>query len=101
MNKRFGLKAAAMPPVSIAAFSDPNDLLSYSLCRADMGRLEGVEVADIWVRNAFNFGVFANPLSAHQDYWRNEKVIELLVGKGEVGEQMCGEKASGSGQGTK
>lgn len=101
LSKDLMLKAVAMPPVSIAAFSDPNDLLSYSLCKSGMDRLKDAAVADIWVSNAINFGLFANPMSAHQDYWKNKKVIELLVGEGEDGEQMCGAKASGSSQGTK
>lgn len=99
LRKRFMLKEAEMPPVSIAAFSDPNDLLSYSLCKSDMDRLKGVEVADIWVRNAINFVVYANPMSAHQDYWKNKEVIKLLVGDGEDGEQMCGARTNGSSQG--
>lgn len=85
------LKATDKTPVSIAAFSDPNDLLSYSLYRAGMDRLEDVQVADIWVRNAINFGVFANPLSAHQDYWTNPDVINLLIDGKTESQRACGQ----------
>lgn len=78
------------PPVSIAAFSDPNDLLSYSLRTSGMINSPNVDVADIWVGNAINFGVFANPMSAHQDYWVNKDVIELLIDGAEEGKNKCG-----------
>lgn len=94
LNKVFVLQATMMPPVSIAAFSDPNDLLSYSLCKSDMVRLDDVEVADVWVKNAINFGLFANPLSAHQDYWVNKDVIELLVAGVKEGKKKCGNQGA-------
>jgi hypothetical protein len=84
------IKGAEIPPVHIAAFSDPNDLLSYSLCKSGMSRLEGVEMADIWVKNAFNFVVFAWPMKAHQGYLTNDEVIKLLVGGDVIGKQACG-----------
>lgn len=95
LKKVFGMKAIAVPPVSIAAFSDPNDLLSYSLCKAGMDRLDDVQVADIWVSNAINFGLFANPLSAHRGYWESKEAFDLLVvGKVEDIKRTCGASAS-------
>lgn len=87
LGKVHMLKKMEKTPFSIAAFSDPNDLLSYSLRTSGMIKRPDVEVADIWVRNAFDFGVFANPMSAHQDYWENKDVIELLVGGKEEGKK--------------
>lgn len=87
-----------LPPVSIAAFSDPNDILSYSLCHSNMPELGDANVADVWVKNAINFGLFANPMSAHQGYWKNEGVINLLVGEVVSGEQKCGAAANGHNQ---
>lgn len=55
-----------------------------------MDRLKDVEVADVWVRNAFDFGIYANPMSAHQDYWENDDVVKLLVGGKEEGKKKCG-----------
>lgn len=81
------LKKMEKTPFSIAAFSDPNDLLSYSLRTSGMIKRPDVEVADVWVRNAINFVVFANPNAAHQDYWKNNDVIELLVGGKEEGKK--------------
>lgn len=94
LDKEFMLKKIEKTPFSIAAFSDPNDLLSYSLRTSGMIKRPDVEVADIWVGNAINFGLFANPLSAHKGYWESKDVFDLLVGKGEDSKQPHGANAS-------
>lgn len=79
-------------PISIAAFSDPNDILSYSLCRSNMPELHDVDnVADVWIRNTPNLILIANPLKAHNGYWGDD-VIKLLTGNNVVGKQLCCEK---------
>lgn len=94
----FMAQKVPQPPLSIAAFSDPNDLLSYSLCHSGMRRLEDVELSDIWVSNAPNLYLFADPAAAHQGYWTNKDVIKLLIGGKEEGRQTCGNGAGNDGR---
>jgi hypothetical protein len=75
-------------PLQLVAFSDPNDLLSYTI-PADWKTLLGVETTgddrsvsfiNVLVRNhAINIGVFVNPLDAHVGYWNNPFVWKLIA----------------------
>lgn len=68
------------PPLPIVAFSDPNDVLSFST-RPYLAQLppnERYQAVDVLVRNAWSFGLFANPWTAHTGYLDNPKVLKLL-----------------------
>ena len=73
--------------LSVIAFSDPNDLLSYAL---EPGAADTYfdsklcpEISNVSLTTTptmdFGFGDFANPLSAHKNYIKNETVIKLIV----------------------
>ena len=71
---------AGRPPLPIVAFSDPNDLLSFST-RPYLAQLESNEhyqPVDVLVRNAWSLGLFANPVTAHTGYLDNPKVLKVL-----------------------
>jgi hypothetical protein len=65
--------------ITVIAFTDPNDLLSYRLMpsRYDRGN---VKIADIIVSNASTyFGLFENPLDAHMGYRDNTDVAAIIA----------------------
>ena len=73
--------------LSVIAFSDPNDLFSYAL---EPGAADTYfdsklcpEISNVSLTTTptmdFGFGDFANPLSAHKNYIKNETVIKLIV----------------------
>ena len=72
--------------LSVVAFTDPNDLLSYRLLPSRY-KLEQVDVADILVSNRQTyFGLLENPLTAHSTYLQNQDVVRFIA---------CGNPTSG------
>ncbi|MBT5221614.1 MAG: hypothetical protein HOM15_02075 [Gammaproteobacteria bacterium] len=73
---------------SIIAFSDPNDLLSYSIPQKfGQQRLDSRLCAEItnvninvaYVIDLFGMGSFANPLIAHTGYDNDDRVVALIA----------------------
>lgn len=72
---------AGRPPLPIVAFSDPNDLLSFST-RPYVAQLPPnthYQAVDVLVRNAWSLGLIANPVSAHTGYLDNPQVLKVLL----------------------
>ena len=76
--------APAPPPLQIVAFTDPNDLLSYEISRANLAE-NGAAPTTYSASNVLYpvaisyFGVFANPLTAHTGYSSNPEVLDLVI----------------------
>ena len=76
---------AAAPPLTLVAFTDPNDLLSYTL-PPERYAGQGVTVYNILVSNAPTYlGLLERPDTAHLDYLANPDVGRLIA---------CGQPAS-------
>jgi hypothetical protein len=74
---------AAAAPVPIAAYSDPNDLLSFPLLGSVQAREAAADgtyfVTDVIVSNAPTWlGLLEDPMAAHTSYLANEEVSALL-----------------------
>jgi hypothetical protein len=66
-------------PLTLVAFTDPNDLLSYRL-QATRYAGAGVKVADVLVSNRSTlFGLIEDPYGAHLGYRDNPDVARLIV----------------------
>lgn len=66
--------------LTIVAFTDPNDLLSYRLLSSRYDSDPRVRIADVLVSNAPTYlGLFENPLEAHQGYGINADVAKLIA----------------------
>ena len=81
MRKREPLAAAA--PLPIAAYSDPNDLLSIPLLGSAQAREAAADgtyfVTDVIVSNAPTWlGLLADPMAAHTSYLANDELSVLL-----------------------
>ena len=62
----------------IVAFSDPSDLLTWTV-----PKLPTVEVRNVAVRNATRwFGLFASPTKAHSGYAKQKSILELMLKSG-------------------
>jgi hypothetical protein len=67
------------PKLTMVAFSDPNDLLSYTLERERYAGL-GVEVVNVLVSNAPTwFGLLERPDHAHMNYLLNPDVARMVA----------------------
>lgn len=74
-----GPRREGLPPLTVVAFSDPNDLLSYRLLPARYAA-PGVAVADVLVSNDRTWlGLIENPVPAHMGYLTNPDVGKLIV----------------------
>jgi hypothetical protein len=74
-----GQRAESFAALSIVAFTDPNDLLSYRLLAARY-RKSDVAVADVLVSNARTwFDLLEDPFTAHLDYLTNPDLGTLLA----------------------
>lgn len=63
-------------PAIVVAFTDPNDLLSYTVASDDFG---GLPVVNVIVSNDWTwFGAFENPTTAHAGYRANDDVTDIL-----------------------
>lgn len=78
-----------MAALSIVAFSDPNDVLSYAIPVGYedeyMDSRRCPEVVNVSINvvdaiNLFGIGGFVNPMAAHEAYENDERVIGLMVG---------------------
>jgi len=74
--------------IAIIAFSDPNDVMSYSIPQGYLDEhvdsricpsLVNVVLNVAEVINLFGVGEFANPLTAHSGYDNDERVIGLIT----------------------
>jgi len=80
-----GAAPASIAGLTLVAFTDPNDLLSYTLQKEKYER-PGVAVHNVLVSNARTwFGAFENPIDAHVRYLANPDVGRLIA---------CGEPKS-------
>lgn len=80
--------AAGIAGLTLVAFTDPNDLLSYTLQKEKYER-PGVAVHNVLVSNARTwFGAFENPVDAHVRYLDNPDVGRLIV-CGEPKSSLC------------
>ena len=72
-------KSAVAMPLKIAAFTDPNDILSYTLVPAP--NVPGaLEVSDIVLTNDWAWlGLFENPLGAHTTYGDKCRVQQVIA----------------------
>ncbi|CAN7575907.1 hypothetical protein LJR289_004128 [Pseudoduganella sp. LjRoot289] len=83
-----GATRAALSGLTLVAFTDPNDLLSYTLQKERYER-PGVTVHNVLVSNAHTwFGALENPLDAHMRYLDNPD-IGRLISCGEPKSQLC------------
>jgi len=85
------VKAEILPdPTIVVSFTDPNDLLSYEADPDDFG---GLPVANVIVSNDWTwFGLFENPLTAHEGYRENDDVADVLrCGRSETVGHDCRE----------
>jgi hypothetical protein len=65
---------AASRPKQIVAFSDPSDVLTYTV-----PQLPPVTVLNVFDRNETNwFNLFVNPLKAHSGHSANPRVLSYL-----------------------
>ena len=73
---------------SIVAFSDPNDILSYAIPQNFSNRyldsricptVTNVFINIAHVNDIFGFGEFANPLTAHVAYDRDDRVVNIIA----------------------
>lgn len=72
----FSFSSALPKPRKLVAFSDPNDVLSYSLYPEDY---DEIEVINVEVDNATSwFGLIDNPVAAHTGYKTNKSVIKHI-----------------------
>lgn len=70
---------APLPQLVLVAFTDPNDLLSYTLPRERYAGA-GVQVFNVLVSNAPGwFGLLERPDQAHGNYLRNPDVARLVA----------------------
>lgn len=71
--------AATFTTMTLVAFTDPNDLLSYRL-QASRYAVPGVNVADVLVSNdSTYFGYLERPDNAHRGYRHNAAVASLIA----------------------
>ena len=73
---------ANSPTLDIIAFSDPNDLLSYSLpdWYGRSAGLANVRVTNVFVKNSIRwFWLFENPAKAHSGYMTNDDVWKAIA----------------------
>jgi hypothetical protein len=85
MTASGGMSGTPMPPpLQIVAFTDPNDLLSYEINRADLAEAGAAPSAYsasnvLYPVATSYFGLFANPLTAHTGYATDAEVLDLVV----------------------
>jgi hypothetical protein len=74
--------AATEPTLSLVAFTDPNDLLSYRLLTDDAAVVgANTRVVNVITSNDYSyFGLVENPLNAHEGYDLNKDALRLLFG---------------------
>jgi hypothetical protein len=70
------------PKLTLVAFTDPNDLLSYRLRPDDPTVIgTGTKVVNVITSNdSTYFGQVENPLTAHEGYNKNPDALRVLFG---------------------
>jgi len=82
------------PPITIVAFTDPNDLLSYRLAPESAPAGPLVEVVNVITSNdGALLGYVENPMSAHVGYRTNPDVLKLLFGGSDRSARTAGANA--------
>ena len=68
-------------PLTLVAFSDPNDLLTYFISQRFKDHCRDLAFANVIVTNADKSWLFlsADPLQAHGGYITNPRVIQMIV----------------------
>jgi hypothetical protein len=75
-----GIAQPAAETLQVAAFSDPNDLLSYPLTDSAIAGRKSYKLVDVIVSNDRTWlGALENPYAAHLDYRENKEVLRLIV----------------------
>jgi hypothetical protein len=74
-------EAATPAPIWLIAFSDPNDLLSYTIPEAFARRNPGHRFANVSISVARTaiLGLLANPLTAHTGHDQVQRIIQLIA----------------------
>lgn len=71
-------KRSSMPQITVVAFTDPNDQLSYRLLPQHYG--DKAAIANVLVSNDKTyFGIVENPYTAHTTYLENNDVTQAIV----------------------
>jgi hypothetical protein len=91
-----GAQAAALGPLDIVAFGDPNDLLTYGIPPwyvRDVGTLN-LHITNVTMQNATHWlGLFEMPTSAHANYMLKDSLAWRLVRCGaQDGSVACDKK---------
>lgn len=84
LRRGFGAKEEALDPkltLSIVAFNDPNDLLTYEMTDRFKKHCGPAKFANVTVTNAETGWLFmaADPMKAHMGYEDNARVVDLIV----------------------
>ncbi|RSZ57528.1 hypothetical protein HF313_26820 [Massilia atriviolacea] len=75
---------------TVVAFTDPNDLLSYTLARSPFGARATYPIIDVVVSNAPTYlGLLELPTTAHTNYPRNT-TVQRMIACGEPALEGCG-----------
>jgi hypothetical protein len=79
-GKRISGRRDVNVPLKVVAFSDPSDLLTYSLRPYFKDNpTELLEVIDVRVSNDWTYvGAIENPWPAHTSYWQTDSVVRVL-----------------------
>ncbi|NYH18372.1 hypothetical protein [Paraburkholderia bryophila] len=86
-NTPLATTPAASPTLDMIAFSDTNDLLSWSVPKwyqqhaagPDGGQTTPVKFVNVYVKNATHWlGLAESPLPAHDDYFINSQVLQTI-----------------------
>jgi hypothetical protein len=70
-------EGAAIRPLKVIAFTDPNDIFSYELREKDILFEEPINI--IVSNTATWFGVIEDPLAAHDGYRLNKRVVDYIA----------------------
>jgi len=68
----------SLPPLEVAAFTDPNDLLSYKLRSSDVNSQPFANVT-MTIANWSIAGVVANPFQAHTGWIGDRRALRLII----------------------
>ena len=80
------------PEVKVIAVTDPNDLLSYPLRREDLitDTSSDIKFGNLFICNAPAFlHWIANPVKAHEGYFDNPRLVDLLIKGNSKPEKIC------------
>ncbi|MDQ1925016.1 hypothetical protein [Massilia pseudoviolaceinigra] len=75
---------------TVVAFTDPNDVLAYTLVKSPFAARAGYPIIDVVVSNTPTYlGLIALPTSAHTNYPRNA-TVQRMIACGEPAAEGCG-----------